>query len=566
MRPSPRPPSPAPPNESPPMRTLPLAPFLAAALCGALTAQSPGQVSGGPLRADEACYDVRHVDLGVRVDPVARTIAGAMTMTATVVTATRRVGLDLDDDLTVDAVRVDGEPVAFERPPLRIDIPLTAGRKPGDELTIAVDYHGAPRVAPNPPWKGGFTWARTRDGSPWIATSCQGEGADLWWPCKDHPSDEADTFDLHVTVPKDLVCASNGTLRSVTQNDDATRTFHWHIANPINNYTVALNIAPYEVIEDTYTCVDGTELPVFFWALPENRARAEKALPEFLDHLHHLETVCGPYPFRNEKYGVVETPHLGMEHQTIIAYGNRYRHTGFDYDWLHHHELSHEWWGNLVTCRDWKDMWIHEGIGTYMQALYIEQRFGAEGLRIEMGQKRRTLANRTPIAPRESRDSEQIYFGSSGNDIYYKGSWVCHTLRYLLGDETFSTVLRRWAYPDSALEKVTDGSQCRFTDTDELIALAERTADRELGWFFEVYLRRGPLPVLHAEADAGVLTLRWSAPDDLPFPMPVPVRIGDAVRRIEMADGEARVEVGTAPWEIDPDGWLLMRSADRSRR
>jgi aminopeptidase N len=534
----------------------------AAAILSLLAPLAAQQTSGGPPIPEQDAFDVRHYHLRLRVDPAGRRIDGSLTMRCDAVPGTGRIALDLDEALSVEAVRVAGRDAKFEHRDLRVWIDLAQPTKAGETLEVEVVYGGAPRVAPNPPWKGGFTWATTEDGRPWIATSCQGEGADLWWPCKDRPDDEPDGMDLEIAVPDGLVCASNGVLVG-ERLDGGWRTFHWRTGQPIANYGVALNIAPYEVIETSYTCVDGTELPVSFWVLPENRDRAAKALPDFLDHVRHMEETCGPYPFRSEKYGIVETPHLGMEHQTIIAYGNRYRPGSFAYDWLHHHEMCHEWWANLVTNRNWKDMWIHEGIGTYMQALYIERKFGAAAYRVEMGQKRRQLTNRAAVAPRGEADSQAIYFSNSGSDIYFKGSWICHSLRWLLGDETFFAVLRRWAYPDPAMEKVTDGSQCRLTDTEEIRSIAERVSGTELGWFFEVYLRQPGLPRLAAELRDGVLELAWEVPGELPFPMPVPVRVGETLVRVPMDAGRGSLEVGTAAYEIDPDRWLLVDEARR---
>ena len=213
------------------------------------------------------------------------------------------------------------------------------------------------------------------------------------------------------------------------------------------------------MLTQEYQSTAGDELPVTYWVLPENEEQGKEILPEFVEHLAFYEDVFGPYPFRGDKYGVVETPHLGMEHQSIIAYGNRYRgDPNFDYDWLHHHELAHEWWANLVTAADWNDFWIHEGIGTYCQALYLERKFGVEAMRRKMAADRRQIRNRGPVAPRGARDTHWMYFGNRGEasptgDIYTKGSWICHSLRYLLGDETFFRVVRRWAYPDPELEK-----------------------------------------------------------------------------------------------------------------
>jgi aminopeptidase N len=506
---------------------------------------------------------VRHYDLALQVFPDRREIAGVLTATVEAVETLPTLLLDLDPLLTVERVTVDGREAAFEHARGRLRVTLDPPARAGQELAAAVHYGGAPRVAPRAPWEGGFVWSQAADGSPWFATACQMEGADLWWPCKDHPSDKAESVDLHFRVPDGLVVATNGRRLRVEDHGDGTHTSHWRVSTPIPNYGVALNVGPYVEIERTARSSDGSEYPAVFWALPENEAAATAAFDEFLGHVAWFEQNFGPYPFRADKYGVVETPHLGMEHQTIIAYGNRYRRTGFDYDWLHHHEMCHEWWANLVTNRNWKDMWIHEGIGTYMQALYIEEKFGPEAYRTEMGIKRRSLVNKVAVAPRDGVDSQGIYFAGSGNDIYYKGSWICHSLRYLLGDETFFTILRRWAYPDPAMEKVTDGSQCRFTDTAEIRRIAEDIAERDLGWFFDAYVHQPELPKLVTEVRDGVLHLRWETPDDLPFPMPVPVRVGEETVRVEMKDGTGTLEVGDKEHAVDPDRWLLRAGRGR---
>jgi aminopeptidase N len=435
------------------------------------------------------------------------------------------------------------------------------------ELKVLVEYGGQPRIAPRPPWSGGFTWSKTKSGAHWIATSCQGEGADIWWPCKDHPSDKPDSMDLAITVPRGLYVASNGVLDGRDEAEDRSKeTFRWKIRTPISNYCVALNIAPYVVLGQEYESVCGDKFPVFFFCLPEHEERARKVFPQFLEHLRSMEEFCGPYPFRGDKYAVVETPHLGMEHQTIIAYGNGYQVRKDGYDWLHHHEMSHEWWGNLVTCRDWKDMWIHEGIGTYMQALYLEKLRGRAGYNVEMASKR-SLANRKAVAPKESNDSHQIYFqGGGGNDIYNKGSWIMHTLRWVLGEDPFFVALRRMAYPDPAMEKVKDGSCARFSDTEEIRSIVEKVHGADLKWFFDLYLYQPALPKLEYEHQGGTLKLKWETPDSLPFPMPVPVIVNGELKRVPMPGGKGELKISEGvEWAVDPDQ-LVLKEEPRRRR
>lgn len=531
-------------------------PCLAAQRAGGLGPSGPGpNVSGGPLRADQACYDVRHYGLEVEVHLDSQQIEGELTMRADAVEDVEVFALDLDDQLQVAGVQLGGEDARYVFQRGRIVVRPAAPIRAGASFEVAIRYGGKPRVAVRPPWSGGFTWSKTKAGAPWVATSCQGEGADLWWPCKDHPSDKPDGFDLWCTIPAGLVCASNGTLQGEPREQGDKRVWHWRTASPIANYNVALNIAPYVLLEESFTCVDGTEMPVAFYVLPESVRKAKRCMRTFLDHVAVFERLLGPYPFRHEKYGVAETPFLGMEHQTIIGYGNGFREE--QYDWLHNHELAHEWWGNLVTCRDWKDMWLHEGFGTYMQPLYREVRFGRQAYEDEI-HRHRTM-NRAPIAPREARDSKQIYFGGGGgNDIYYKGSLVLHTLRFHLGDEKFFEVLRRFAYPDQAARERTDGGQVRFVDTEDLVALVDEVAGRDTGWFFEVYVRRAALPRIEYAVVDGVLELAWITPGDAPFPLEVPVMLGGIEVRVAMPNGRGSKAVGTADFHIDPRRRLLM--------
>lgn len=515
--------------------------------------------SGGTLRSEQACFDVQHVRLELDVNPLTKRIAGAMTLTAKSVFRSDVIELDLDFPLEVESVELDGEPIEHERRPASLVVPLPKDVVPGDTFGLRVAYAGVPREAIRAPWDGGFTWGTTPDGQPWITTTCQGEGGDLWWPCKDHPSDKPDSFELAIRVPKGLVCASNGVLVK-TEDTASHSTFHWRVVNPISNYNIALNIGPFEVSRDTYRSIGGEELPIEFYHLPRSGEQARALLPEVKDHLAFFERFFGPYPFRNEKYGIVETPHLGMEHQTIIAYGYGFkRDRNFDYDWLHHHELSHEWWGNLVTCRDWKDMWIHEGFGTYAQALYVETKHGAEGYQKQIREHMRSAANHNPIAPRNATNSKDIYFGKSGkssNDIYYKGSAVIHSLRFVVGDEPFFQSLLEFCYPTEERRAATDGSQVRFVDTDEYIGLIERLSDRDLDWFFDVYAREASLPKLEVRQSDERVELRWEASG--PFPMPVPLRVDGRDVRVECPKGRGSLRVPKgAMVELDPDSWVF---------
>ena len=523
--------------------------------------------SGGALTPDQAAYDALFYALDVRVQPADSSIAGSLTMTARLDSSIEAVGLDLDPLLTIDGVHAGDpnslEPVEWKRDRGRIRIALPAGIEPGDMFQVRVDYAGQPRVAPRPPWDGGFTWARTADGSPWIATSNQMIGADVWWPVKDHVSDKPDSMSIRVTVPEPLFVATNGRLRGTAQPEPGYTTYDWFVSTPISTYNVALNIAPYVQLDTTLTSLTGESFPISFWVLPEDEEKGRVLFDEIVDQVRWFEIEIGPYPFRADKYGVAQTPHLGMEHQSIIAYGANFSNgamTGgvdWGFDALHHHELSHEWWGNMVTNADWKDMWIHEGFGTYMQALYIEDRQGIDRYHDYMNSFSHRMGNRKPVAPRGTTTAQEIY---DGHDIYFKGAWVLHTLRYLIGDDALMLALRRMAYPTPEAWRASDGSQVRFADTDEFVAIAEEAAATELDWFFDVYVHEAELPELELTRTEGALEIKWRAPRDLPFFMPVEIRIDGQTRRVDVPEGGATIDVPAgAGVVVDPNQWLLAK-------
>ncbi len=532
--------------------------------------------SGGPLIVEQAAYDVTFYDLSLAVDPADSTIAGTLRMDASVVSPADVVALDLDTLLAIESITLtDLEspvPLTFRRSGSRVFVELPYTKQPRAELSLTVEYGGRPRVAPRPPWDGGFQWAETPGGMPWIGTSNQMIGADVWWPNKDHVSDKPDSMRIRVTVPDPLVVATNGRLQGVTDNGDGSHTYDWFVSTPISAYNVSLNIAPYEVIEEDYHSVTGETFPVVFWVLPESLAEAQAFMPEIIAHLRWFEENLGPYPFRADKYGVAMTPYLGMEHQSIIAYGANFDNgamTGgedWGFDALHHHELAHEWWGNLVTNADWKDMWVHEGFGTYMQALWLEDTQGIDRYHEYMASIRPRIGNARPTAPAHSLSAQEVY----GSDIYFKGAWVLHTLRYLLGEDILDEALLRLAYPTVDAEWETDGSQTRFVSTADVISTFDQLAGRELGWLFEAYLRQAELPDLLAKIEPGsgerTLELRWQVPGDLPFPMPVPVLLGERTVVVDMTDGTGSVAVpaGIEP-VIDPERWILRASSRDGR-
>lgn len=522
---------------------------------------APAQDSGGALLPEQAAYDVTYYDLEVSVDPAQQRIEGQVTVYAVAEERLDDLVLNLDRRLSVSKAWTMGHsstprPVTRRNDNNEVWIALAEAREPGDTLHVSVSYEGTPRVAPNAPWDGGFSWSTTPDGDPWIATSCQTEGADLWWPVKDHPSDEPDSMDIAVTVPDSLTAASNGVLRTVERASDSTRTSHWHVSTPINTYDVALNVAPYVHLDTTYASTSGDTVPVSVYVLPSDSARASHVLPNFLEQVHFLEKTLGPYPPRADKYGIAQTPFLGMEHQSIIAYGHDFTTGGIGYDApfdaLHFHELAHEWYGNLLTVQDWKDFWLHEGPATYLEALYAEHLEGDSAYHALTEHYRAQLEGGTPIARREPTSAEDIYH----RDVYYRGALTLHTLRYVVGESKLRRILRQFATPSG------DGPVFRHVTTRDFRLLAETISGRSLESFFEVYLYQPHLPALEMSRGNGTLRLRWTQTGDVLLEVPVPVRVNGTTQRVAMTGGTGSVAVPEgAEVQVDPKGWILRAEA-----
>lgn len=528
--------------------------------------------TGGPLRFEQAAFDVLNYDITLNVDPKTKSISGTTMMTAKVVIPTNTIMLDLDTPYTISKLTEGGRDVKFAHKDGKIWIWFPMTKQVGETITTSITYAGTPRVAPNPPWIGGFMWSKTPSGADWISVALQNDGADLLFPCKDHPSDKAATSAMHITVPDPLVASGPGKLESTKKNSNGTTTYNWRMPIPIANYSLVFNAAPYKLIEDKVKSVTGEMIPIKFYILPESYDKGAKLIAETKKYNAFFEKYLGPYPFRTVKLGIVETPHLGMEHSTNIAYGNKYRFTPDGFDWLMFHEFGHEWWANLVTASDWRDFWIHEGFQSFMDTLYVEETKGKEAYFAAMRNRQKGFRNMQPVAPREPKIAYQVYMAEpdylrSDGDIYGKGAYILHTLRYLIGDDAFFRSLRRMAYPTKEMERLTDGRQERLVNTDDFLTIAETECKCELDWFFEVYLRQPKLPKLtviaSGPADGSTTTLprqmilRWETPDNMPFPMPIEVVVNGKTQRVEMKNGTGGLTFTGAIPVVDPNGWVL---------
>nr|HQU90744.1 M1 family aminopeptidase [Pyrinomonadaceae bacterium] len=349
-------------------------------------------------------------------------------------------------------------------------------------------------------------------------------------------------------------------LDETVKNSNGTSTYVWKVTNPIPNYSILFDAAPYRVIKDTTKSITGEMIPIEFYVLPESYEKGPKLIAETKKYNAFYEKYLGPFPWRAEKLGIVETPHLGMEHSTHIAYGNKFRFEPDGLDWLMLHEFGHEWWANLVTARDWSDFWIHEGFQSFMDTLYVEETKGKEAYFTAMKGRAKGTRNMQPVAPRGEKFAYEVYlqapdYTKGDGDIYGKGAVVLHTLRYLIGDDAFFRSLRRMAYPRKEMESYTDGRQQRLTDTDEFLKIAQEESKMKLDWFFELYLRQPKLPKLITETSGNTTTFRWETPNNMPFPMPIDVVVDGKAQRVEMKNGRGSV-TGSAP-VVDPNGWVL---------
>jgi aminopeptidase N len=520
----------------------------------ALTAKS------GVARAPEQEAVVfEHADLKFRIDPVQRRIDGDAALTFRALKPLSRLVVDLDRNYVVEAVELDGKalPVGgWSNPEGRMTVALPQQLAAGARTTLRIRYGGKPHVADRAPWDGGFVWSKAPTGEPWVASAIEGEGCDLLWPCIDHPQGEPLLVDEAITVPAPLVAAGNGVALGMDQHD-GWRTYRWRAKSP-DTYAIAINVGPYELLSADYQSRYGNTIPLRFWYLKGNEAKAKALFAQFPKMLEFFEGTIGPYPFGDEKMGVVETPYLGMEHQTVNAYGNDYKLTEYGYDWLLQHEFAHEWFGNQVTNADWDDMWLHEGFGSYMQPLYLQWLRGDREYDAWLLTQRKTLANKVPIVSGHSMVEDAVYNDRTGpgNDIYYKGSLLLHTLRNLIGDQAFFAATRELVYGNT--DPKPGNFKPRYATTRDFIDAVDKATGRDYGWFFDVYVYSAALPELVATRDASGLSLQWKAPGGKAFPMPLQLRVDGRDIEVPMADGRGHVDLPPhALYTIDPHSRVL---------
>jgi len=433
----------------------------------------------GSLSPLRTCYDVHFYNLKLQIDPDRKYISGSNSIYFKVKEPFKRIQVDLSSTLRIDSIKHHDETLHFERDSNAVVINFGKIVDNSSD-SISIYYSGNPVEAKNPPWEGGFVWSKDATGAPWIGVACEGDGASLWWPCKDHPSDEADSVQMTFSVPKGLKCISNGNLVQETFGKEF-QTYKWKVHYPINNYNVTLNIGNYAEIKDEYVRPDNSTLDLRYYVLQQNENKALEYFQQVKPMLKCFEHYFGKYPFPKDGYAIVETPYLGMEHQSAIAYGNKFKKNMLGYDYIVIHESAHEWWGNNVTACDHGDLWIQESFTTYAEALFVECTFDFNTSVNYLLRQRNYIKNSEPV----KGPSNVNYHYWKDSDMYYKGSWMLHTLRSVIdNDSLWFSILRE------IQEKFSQKQIC----SDDLINFISQKGMINLRPFFNQYLLHTDIP------------------------------------------------------------------------
>ncbi len=471
----------------------------------------------GALSPERTCYDVTYYHLNVLINPDEKSLKGSNEIWFKVVTNTKRIQVDLFENLHVDRITYNNQELKYSREFGAIFIDFSTELKAGSQQHILIDYSGKPQIAANAPWDGGFTYDKDSAGNDWIAVSCQGTGASCWWPCKDHQSDEPDSMLISISCPSKLMDVSNGRLRNTTDLKNGYTQYDWFVANPINTYNVTFNIGVYDHFSDTL----GT-LTLDYYVMPQNLEKAKEQFKQVKPMLICFENYFGKYPWYEDGYKLVETPYLGMEHQSAVAYGNKYQNgylgqslsssgIGKKFDYIIIHESAHEWWGNSVTTKDIADMWVHEGFGMYAEALYCECMWGKEDYMRYINGVKYNIGNKEPIIGKYNLNNE------GSGDMYNKGAMLLHTLRSIFDD-------------DAKFFGVIKNIQKEFYHQTVTTAQIENSFSKAYGKsldpVFDQYLRHAAPPKILFKTTPSGIEYKWQA-DEKDFNMPLKIENAD---------------------------------------
>lgn len=511
----------------------------------------------GGLGPERSWWDLKHYDLSVEIIPSKKYIKGSNKISYQVKNEAKLLQLDLQEPLAVTSITQEGEELSFRREGAVYWVTLTKKQVPGALEALVVQYEGVPKEAVRPPWDGGITWQKDSKGLDFIASSNQGIGSSIWWPLKDHPADEVDSLDMHVTVPKGLLDISNGRLVEIELGKD-TDTFHWKVVNPINDYGVNINIGDYAQFGEKYAGEKGT-LDMDYFVLRENLEKAKVHFQDARRMMQAFEHWFGPYPFYEDGFKLVEAPYLGMEHQSSVTYGNGYQNGyrgrdlsgtgwGMKFDFIIIHEAGHEWFANNITYKDVADMWIHESFTNYSESLFLDYHYGKEAGQAYVRGTRMNILNDKPII-----GDYGVNQRGSG-DMYYKGGNLLNMLRQIVQDDAKWRIILRGLNKEFYHQTVT---------TQQVESYISTQAGLNLGKVFDQYLRDVRIPIFEYYFQGEELQYRWTnAVKD--FDMPVDVLLDGKAVRLQTKTAWQTLEVGTVQEVVvDPDYYVgVLKSRD----
>ena len=502
----------------------------------------------GSITPERAWWDLTYYHLDIAVDLDNKFINGSNTIEYKVLEPNKKLQVDLQSPLRITKVEQNGKELTFSSEGSAHFINLIDKQRKGKINSVKVYYEGNPKEAVRAPWDGGLSWKRDSNGKHFAATSCQGIGASIWWPNKDHMYDEVDSMLISVNVPKGLMNISNGRLTKIEEFED-TNTYHWYVSNPINNYGVNINIGDYVEFSEVYEGEKG-KLDMIYYVLRDNIERAKTQFKDAVKMMDAFEYWFGPYPFYEDSFKIVEVPYLGMEHQSSITYGNKYMKGylgrdlsrtgwGLKFDYIIIHEAGHEWFANNITYKDIADMWIHESFTTYSENLFLDYHYGKEASSEYVIGTRAGISNSAPmIGP--------YGVNQRGSDIYSKGANVLHTIRQIANsDEKWRMILR-------GLNK---DFYHQTVETKQIENYISDKMGYDLSTFFEQYLRTTNIPVFEYKLNDGLLEYKWTnVVDD--FKMPIEVFVGDEKIRLNPTQEFKSINIKSEKIRLDKNYYV----------
>jgi len=497
----------------------------------------------GGLRPERTSYDVLRYDLDITIDPDARTIVGFNDISFKVVDRTNRIQVDLFDNMKIDSIVYNNKALAYTREFNAVFINFPKQLKKASVQKIRFYYSGTPIAAPRAPWQGGFDWKKDKNGKHFVGVAVQGTGASLWYPVKDSQSDEPDKgASVKVAVPNGLTNVSNGRFKGSKDLGNGYTRWDWEVKSPINTYDITVNIGDYAHIHDNYKGLD-----LDYYVLAYNQAKAKIHFEEVKTMMDCFQSKFGKYPFAEDGYKLVETPYLGMEHQSAVAYGNWYLKgyrgsdlsgtgIGMSFDYIIIHETGHEWFGNSITSRDIADMWIHEGFTMYSEAVYVECTLGYEKAVEYMNGIRNNIHNYDPIIGHFGVNNE------GSGDMYPKGAWMLHTLRHVVNDDS------QWW---KMLLEYSENFRHKIITTQDVNDFFSKRMKMDLTPVFNQYLKTVKIPVLAFSENNGKVTYRYENTEP-GFAMPVDILVNGQQKRLVPTDTFQELEPGITLSAVTP--------------